>query len=249
MSGGGRDAALRLIGALLGESDDDADWSRDAGRRRRMVQRLRELAADTDDDAQTVRFTAPVLTGNVRLLIGMVRANRPWRLAARLSRALVAAGATGVFALVTPDIWQLADAFGWWRLTLVGLVAVGATTATLVVGGGLWERAGRSRVREQVALFNLATTATVLIGVLVLYATLFVLALLAALVLVVPGLYAGTLGHPARFSDYVELAWLTSSLATLGGALGAGLEQDDVVREAAYTYRTSGGEESRADAA
>ena len=131
----------------------------------------------------------------------------------------------------------LADAFGWWRLVLVGLVAVGATTGTLVVGGGLWERARHPAVRAQVALFNLATTATVLIGVLALYAALFVLALLAALVLVVPGLYADALGHPASFSDYVELAWLTSSLATLGGALGAGLEQDDVVRKAAYTHR------------
>jgi len=39
----------------------------------------------------------------------------------------------------------------------------------------------------------------------------------------------------------MKLAWLTSSLATLGGALGAGLESDDVVRAAAYTYRRDWG--------
>jgi hypothetical protein len=184
-----------------------------------------------------VRFTARVLTGNLRLLVGMVRANRPWRLAARLSRALTAAVAAGVFALITSDVWRLADAFGWLRLSVVGPGAVVATVVTLIAGADLWERARGRRARKQVALFNLATAATVVIGVLALDAALFVLALLAALLLVVRPLFAQGLGHPATLADHLELAWLTSSLATVGGALGAGLESDEAVREAAYTYR------------
>jgi putative flippase GtrA len=49
-------------------------------------------------------------------------ANRPWRLAIRLSRALVGALAAGVFALVTDDIWQLADRLGPLRLSLLTVI-------------------------------------------------------------------------------------------------------------------------------
>ncbi|RBY85068.1 hypothetical protein DQ241_17000 [Blastococcus sp. TF02A-30] len=226
---------LDLIRALLGPRAG----SDPVGLRRR----LRELASEPAESAEGIRFTARVLSGNARLLLGMVRANRPWRLAAGLSRALTAAIAAGVFALVTSDIWRLADAFGWARLTAVALGSVVAIAVTLIVGAQLWEGAPERRVRKQVALFNLATTATVVLGVLALYAALFVLALAGALLLVPSALFADGLAHAVGLSDYVELAWLTSSLATVGGALGAGLETDEAVRDAAYTYqpdRTAG---------
>ena len=66
------------------------------------------------------------------------------------------------------------------------------------------------------------------------YAALFALAGVAAACLVVPRGFSDALGHPVAVSDYAELAWLTCSLATLGGALGAGVETDEVIREAAY---------------
>jgi hypothetical protein len=235
-----RNAVLRLLGALLGEAGDDgADGRADPARRRRIGSRLRELGSDVDGQAPTLRFTTRVFTGHLRLLFGMVRANRPWQLAARLSRALAAAAAAGVFALVTPDIWSLASALGWPRLTVVSMASVVAIGVTLIVGARLWERVTDPRTRQQIVLFNIATTATVVIGVAAFYAALFVLSLLAALLLVVPSLLADAIGHPVTVADYVDVAWLTASLATVGGALGAGLESDEAVRRAAYTYRTS----------
>src|SRR4051794_27015593 len=74
----------------------------------------------------------------------MVRANRPWRLIVRLSRALAAAAAAVVFALVTSDLWVLADALNWLRLLVLNVLSVGATVVWLIAAPRLWEarRAG-----------------------------------------------------------------------------------------------------------
>lgn len=228
-----RDTVIGLVQTLLGDRENDGLSGSVVG----LGRRARELAGEQDQGDGSVMFTARVLSGNVRLLIGMIRANQPWRLAMGLSRALTAALAVGVFALVTPDIWQLGDALGWVRLCAIGLGSVAAITASLILGAGLWEHASHPAGRKQVTLFNLATTGTVVLGVLFLYAALLLLASLTSPLLVPAHLLEENLGHTVRVGDYLQLAWLTSSLATLGGALGAGLESDDVVRAAAYTYR------------
>ena len=233
-----RDTVVGLVRTLLGDTDDDALSGSVAG----LGRRAHELGRSQQEEGDgSVMFTARVLGGNVRLLIGMIRANQPWKLAIGLSRALTAALAAGVFALVTPDIWRLADAVGWIRLAAIAVGSVAAITASLILGAGLWEHASHPAGRKQVTLFNLATTATVVLGVLCLYAALLLLALLTTPVLVPSHLFEEAIGHPVGLDDYLKLVWLTSALATVGGALGAGLESDEAVRAAAYTYRPDWG--------
>lgn len=229
-----RDTVIGLVRSLLGDTEGHALSDPAAG----VGGRARELGRSQQPEGDgSVMFTAKVLSGNLRLLIGMIRANQPWRLALGLSKALTAAFATGVFALVTPDIWRLGDALGWFRLSAIGVGSVAAITVALIAGADLWERGSQPVGRKQVALFNLATTATVVLGVFSLYAALLLLALLAAPVFVPSHLLKEGIGHAVSVGNYTKLAWLTCSLATLGGALGAGLESDESVRAAAYTYR------------
>jgi len=231
-----RETIVRLLVRLIaGSTELHGDHAHGmAGPSRRVtMQRVRELGSDPAEEA--FFYTARVLTGNLTLISGMVAANRPWRLSLRLSRALTGAVAAGVFGLVTADIWRLSDAYGWQRLSGTALVSIVATVATLIIGADLWEPLVARAVRKQVILFNIVTTVTVLIGVSVLYAALFVLALAAAFWFVMPQIYQGQVGHSASLRDYFELAWLISSLAMIGGALGAALESDEAVREAAYT--------------
>jgi hypothetical protein len=45
-----------------------------------------------------------VLFSHLRLLLGMVRANRPWRIVGRRNAALIATLAVGVYGVVTSGI-------------------------------------------------------------------------------------------------------------------------------------------------
>ena len=217
------DTIVRLVAALLtGDHDHTA----------------RELGQRVKLDQGAVRVVAGVLSGNLRLLLGMLRANRPWRLALRLSRPLVAAVAVGVFALVTSDVWRLATTLGPLRLAAIAAGSIVAVVLTIIVGADLWERAPRTAAaREQVILFNLVTVVTVVIGVLALYLELLALTAGGVLLLVPDAALADALGRPTSAGDRLAVAWLACSLATIGGALGASLESDEAVREAAYSYQ------------
>src|ERR1700730_7342366 len=228
---------VRLVGHILGDLAQAEGAAERLPLAEAVTRRKREMGARTERGENGVGFVARAVTGTIWLLLGVLRATRPWRLALRLMRVLAVAFAAGVFALVTSDIWRLAHYLGPLRLVAIGLGSVAAITVTIMVSTGLWERSPHPAAREQVALFNMVTAATVSLGVAALYLALFA-AMLAAALLLVPGSLLGlVLGNPAGVADQVSLAWLATSIATLGGALGAALESSESVREAAYTYQ------------
>src|SRR6202035_3156245 len=198
---------VRLVGHMLGDMMQAADADARPGPLADAVgRRMGELGRRMDQGEHGVGFVARVVTGNIWLLLGMLRANRPWRLALRLIRALVAAFAAGVVALVTSDIWRLSEYLGPLRPTIIGLGSVAVPSVTIIVATGLWERSPHPAAREQVILFNIVTAATVGIGVAVLYVALFIAMLAAALLLVPPDLLSMVLRHPAGAADQIRLA-------------------------------------------
>jgi hypothetical protein len=226
-----------LVDTILGEVSGDEHASR--GRRERMHRRLIDLSALADEDPARgpTGLAALASGGRLRLLGGMVRANRPWRLTARLYRALIAALATAAFALVTFDIWRISASLDLIRLGLLMLLSIGITVVSLIAAHDLWERSRPVRARDQVMLFNAATALTVIIGVLSLYLVLFAVTLAGAALLITPDAFSNALRSDVGVGHYLFLAWLASSLATIGGALGAGLESDVAIKEAAYAHR------------
>src|SRR4051794_16788231 len=104
---------------------------------RRRVKRTAEavIAALTEQEAPTAEggirarpvelpeghelrrgYTLPSGLGHARLLAGMVRANRPWRAFRTLSTAVIAALATGAYAVINASVWQISAALSPVRL-------------------------------------------------------------------------------------------------------------------------------------
>ncbi|MGW5492595.1 hypothetical protein [Streptomyces olivaceoviridis] len=192
-----------------------------------------------EEETADLRYVVSGPRGYLRVLGGMVRANQPWRLVPGLSKALAAALATGAVATVNSTIWSLSEALSTSRLVIAMVGSVALMIGWLVVDAHLWHRSVESspEERKRTALYNASTVLTVGIGVLVCYAGLMVVNLVWALFLLNDRVFASMTRTPLHATDYWTLSWFVASVATVGGALGSGLESDEAIRAAAYSKR------------
>jgi hypothetical protein len=184
-----------------------------------------------------IAFATATAIGNMRLLVGAIRGNRPWALTLGLSRSLVAALGTSAFGLTSPAIWRMSDAMNGARMGTLMIASLFAIGFTFMAAHDLWERAPTRVARTRVVLINFATSSTVAIGLMTSYVGLLALNYVFAATLIPESVLQTDLGRPAAPVRYLRIAWLVSSLATLGGALGAVIESNTAVRAAAYCIR------------
>ncbi|MEU4674603.1 hypothetical protein AB0F91_43270 [Amycolatopsis sp. NPDC023774] len=204
--------------------------------------RLREVLAPKrrmpgGHQSSTTHLALVGLRGRLRLLAGMVRDNRPWRLVPHLAGATAAAAGTAAYGIITSSFWKLADALSPLRLAAITVVTILVMTVWLTVYNHLWDRPSEAAERRKALLYNVSTATTLAIGVACMYAILYVLALLAAAVLIDSGYFAQALEHPVGVGSYLNLVWLCSSVGIVAGALGSSLEDEETVRNATYGRR------------
>lgn len=155
----GREAIVFLADELL--ADDALVERRDGPRHDGHARRLAPVGELTrSPDGDRLQLLAPKRSGSLRLLAGMVRANRPFRVVLDLSYALAAALGIAAFTLVTESVWKMSAALGAVRLSVPMIISVVAMVVWLTVVHGLWHRPSQTRHARRAKLFNATTLIT-----------------------------------------------------------------------------------------
>lgn len=233
----------RLVAILVEHLAIDAvtpDGERSVLRDDPRLRRARTLHVVTPRDSDVSgKIMLGYRLGMARLLLGMARANRPWRLAWGLSAALGGSLAGSAFGVLYSSIWTLADSLPEWRIALVCAGAIAIYVLWLITSHGLWQAPTAPTRRDDVptTLRNVSTVLTVTLGALVFFTVLFSGVLVACLLVITPDYLATNLGHPSGFGDYLDTALMATVMGMVAGAVGSGLEDDTTIRQATYGYR------------
>ena len=177
------------------------------------------------------------MRGRLLLIAGMVRSNRPWKLVPRLSSAMAGAAATGAFGVFYTSIWSMADYLPAARLSLITVASISILTLWLLFHNRLWESPKGIRRGERMLVYNAATVMTVGFAATIMYVLLFLTLLAGSLIVIDQEYLAYQLRHDVTLAEYVNLAWLASSLGTMGGAIGSSFDGAKEVQRATFSQR------------
>ncbi|MDG0844267.1 5,10-methylene-tetrahydrofolate dehydrogenase [Staphylococcus equorum] len=197
-----------------------------------------EYLEDTNSK-HTHYFVSSNTKGSFRLISGMTFANNPLNMLSSLSNVVAIAFTTGAFGIVFTTMWNLSYVYSSWRMLLMMLVAIFGMMFWIIVAHHLWESKKESRNKSVTMLYNLTTVLTLTISLIIYYIILFFLFLIATLVVLPSGYLGQTLqmGGSATLSTYINLAWFATSISTVAGAIGAGLNNEELILESTYGFR------------
>lgn len=200
--------------------------------------RRKSSPQDIDGVGVGVRFImASKLIGLIHVLLGMAVANRPWTIMPSFKGIVALAFASGAYGLIFPTLWQLSVTYEIPRFFGLMVASILAMNIWIVFAHNLWERPIKHSTNSFRGLYNAATIITLTTSILMYYIVLFFLFLVAVTVFVPPDLYGSQTDKNIELGDYLKLAWLVTSVATVAGSIGSGLEKTDEVGKITYGYR------------
>lgn len=207
----------------------------------RFFEKLSPLKRETSNSKRNThaRFTVQSeKTGLLRIISGMINANRPMKLFKAFLKIVIIAFTTGAYALVFPTIWGLSTHFSTIRAIILMLVAILSLVAWIIISNNLWE----SKVKNEHAflrkLYNATTFFTLLLTVVMYYALLFIMFMVITSLLIPPSQAAENMTvSSVTIGSYMYTAWIATSLSTIIGAIGSAFNNEDVLLNSTYGYR------------
>lgn len=187
-----------------------------------------------------VRFLIqPRIFGQIRAMIGMTFANNPFKIMSSFKSVIAIAFTTGAFALIFPTIWRLSQIFSVTRLSTIMVFAILGLAFWIVIVHRLWESPSSKNKPPIRRLYNFATASTLIIDVTAYYIMLYLLFFTAVVIVIPPSYLDSTLpdNNHSNFINYTRIAWAEASIATIVSAMGAGLKDENKVRNLTYGFR------------
>lgn len=198
---------------------------------------IKRVTKEGDSSIDVQYVVKSRISGALRILTGMVRANRPWAIFPAFKKVIIFAFATGSYALVFPTLWQLSDSYALWRMFMLMIVSSLLMVGWIVLAHNLWEKPRQDRAKYLRKLYNVATILTLLVTIGIYYIILFFMFGLAVLAFIPMGLLESQLSGPVGYDNYFYITWTATSISIIIGALGSALEDEEVVLSSTYGYR------------
>src|SRR5690625_2294502 len=199
-----------------------------------------EKIKTTENDQSVLRyhFTSRIV-GFLTLLSGMTYDNQPWKIMGSLKSVIAVAFGSGAYGMIFPTLWMISYNYSPWRLGLMTILAILVLGLWIIQGHDLWETTTLTGDNTYRKLYNLATIATLFLAVSFFYIILYFLFLLTALVFIDPEFYMEQVGSSVlpTLTNFLQVAWIMSSVDTFLGAASAGLENEQKVRSTTYGHR------------
>ena len=181
---------------------------------------------------------ARIIFSHPMRVLRTVRSHRPFRMVFSLGKLVFAAMAALVLALLSTELWYLGVGINTWRLIIIAMAVLLASTLYVVFRQRLYVRRVSRSLSEQAAFFNLTSFLTVFSVLLALFTIIFVVTIVVTVGVYPRYIIEDWLGKSdVGFLDYAKVSLLISSMAMVVGALGAGLEENQHFRQVMYTER------------
>lgn len=199
------------------------------------------MRVEPEEDAKTdIRFVLnSKIIGWLRILSGMIFANRPWRAVGTFKKMLTLAFATGIYISIFSTPWQLSVSYTPKRFIALMILSMLGMVIWTIFAHHLWEKPTSKSQSQYRRLYNVTTVITLFVITFINYLVLFILFLLSISLFVPEGIFDAVIneGTDESIENYLRLAWLTTSLSILVGAVGATVEKEEKIREVTYSYR------------